>query len=270
MSAATGTCERRKITSLILTRFAVARDLFQQCPEIAAQQQECFKAILIDEFQDTDPIQYDIMRLLAWQHRNIFAVADDDQSIFAWRGAHIGNISRFIEEFACQDRVVVLNENYRSAQCIIDIATQLLQAHRFIAKEIVAVSEAGDEHIPANREFLAFADDEAETLFILEQIQTLTRPHQPSEQGDKETVETPLRYADIAILYPNHSIGEYFESRLLNARIPCQLVKRQGVFDQKDVKNFRCCSQNPQDDVTLGAIVAYRAESTTDLEQIKT
>lgn len=250
-----------------------ARDLFQQCPEIAAQQQECFKAILIDEFQDTDPVQYDIMRLLAWQHRNIFAVADDDQSIFAWRGAHIGNISRFIEEFACQDRVVVLNENYRSAQCIIDIATQLLQAHRFIAKEIVAVSEAGDEHIPANREFLAFADDEAETLFILEQIQTLTRPHQPSEQGDKETVETPLRYADIAILYPNHSIGEYFESRLLNARIPCQLVKRQGVFDQEDVKKILLLLkllQNPEDDVTLEQYIELELNNPLIFEQIKT
>ncbi|GAK56867.1 ATP-dependent DNA helicase PcrA [Candidatus Vecturithrix granuli] len=250
----------------------IARDLFQKFPEITEQQQQRFEAILVDEFQDTDPVQYEIMRLLAWQHRNIFAVADDDQSIFAWRGAHIGNINRFVEEFACQDRVIVLNENYRSAQCIIDIATQLLQAHRFIAKEIVAAGEAGNGQVPANREFLAFADDEAETQFILEQIQALTQPHQPTEQEYEEVLETPLRYADIAILYPNHAIGEYFESRLLAARIPCQLVKRQGVFDQEDVKKILLLLkllQNPEDDVTLEQYVELELNNPLIFEQIK-
>ncbi|MBD3306039.1 AAA family ATPase, partial [candidate division KSB3 bacterium] len=89
----------------------LTQTLLSEHPELIEEQQQRFDAILVDEFQDTDPVQYDIMRSLAQQHRNVFAVADDDQSIFAWRGAHIENIQRYMDDFECRDNQIILDEN---------------------------------------------------------------------------------------------------------------------------------------------------------------
>ena len=247
----------------------LTQKLFAEHPELIEHHQQRFEAILVDEFQDTDPIQYEIMRTLAQQHRNIFAVADDDQSIFAWRGANIGNINRYIKDFDCQENVIILDENYRSAQCIIDLATQLLQHHRFIRKEIHASTDSKGIPLRPEHQFLCFPDDEEETQFITEQIRELTHPE--DHKNDKETV-TPLRYNDIAVLYPNHAIGEQLEAQLLASRIPCQLVKRQGIFDQEDVKKIILLLkllQNPEDDITLEQYFELELNNDLIFQQIK-
>ena len=237
----------------------LTQELFAKHPKIVESQQYRFEAILVDEFQDTDPIQYDIMRALARPHRNIFVVADDDQSIFAWRGANIGNIQRYINDFECREHIIVLDQNYRSAQCIIDLATQLLSKHRLIEKQLQAVTIEETRLLQPERQFCAFVDDEEESQFIIAQIHTLISP-------TEESPFPPLRYADIAILYPNHAIGEQLETRLLEAKIPCQLVKRQGVFEQEDVRKiillFKLL-QNPDDDIALEQL--FELELNNDL-----
>ena len=236
----------------------LTRDLFQAHPELVEAERQRFDAILIDEFQDTDPVQYNIIRALAQRHRNLFAVADDDQSIFAWRGAHTGNIARFLDDFACRDRLVVLNENYRSAQCIIDRSAQLLAGHRLIEKRLQAALTPRDGFAPEIA-FRQFADDTEETAFILGQIAALKS-------------ECPaLNYADFAILYPIHAIGEQLETKLLSARIPCQLVKRQGIFDQDDVKKLillLTLIQNPDDDVALEQYVALELNNPAIMQRV--
>lgn len=240
----------------------LTQELFSNHPELIEIQQQRFEAILVDEFQDTDPIQYAIMRSLARKHRNIFVVADDDQSIFAWRGAHIENITRYISDFGCEKCIIVLNENYRSAQCIIDIATNLLHGHHFKEKEIHAVPSPEIYQLQPDMQFLAFDDDDAEIEFITDQILTLT------QSEDKP----PLRCADVAVLYPTHAIGEKLEAKLLAARIPCQLVKRQGVFDQQDVRKIVLLLkllQNPEDDVALEQFFELELNNNLIFEQIK-
>ncbi len=236
----------------------LTRGLFQAHPELVEAERQRFDAILIDEFQDTDPVQYNIIRALAQRHRNLFAVADDDQSIFAWRGAHTGNIARFLDDFACRDRLVVLNENYRSAQCIIDRSAQLLAGHRLIEKRLQAALTPRDGFAPEIA-FRQFADDTEETAFILGQIAALKS-------------ECPaLNYADFAILYPIHAIGEQLETKLLSARIPCQLVKRQGIFDQDDVKKLillLTLIQNPDDDVALEQYVALELNNPAIMQRV--
>jgi DNA helicase-2/ATP-dependent DNA helicase PcrA len=238
----------------------LTQDLFAHHPELVETYRQTFDAILVDEFQDTDPIQYDIMKSLAYQHGNIFVVADDDQSIFAWRGAHIENIDRYTQDFDCQEeQVIVLHENYRSAQCIIDVATQLINCGpRFREKYINAVSSDSKMVNPEIR-FLSFPDDEAEIQFISDQILEL-----------KQT--TNFRYADMAILYPTHTIGDRLEAKLLAVRIPCQLVKRQGVFDQEDVRKIILLLkllQNPWDDLTLEQFFQLELRNDLVFQQIK-
>jgi len=251
----------------------LTQELFAQHPELVDTYRKMFDAVLVDEFQDTDPIQYAIMKSLVWQHRNIFAVADDDQSIFAWRGAHIENIDRYTLDFDCHgDQIIVLNKNYRSVQCIIDVATQLINCGpRFRKKQINAVSPDSETLQPENL-FLFFPDDEAEIQFIIEQITTLTQssPLVISKWGQGGF--SPLRYSDIAILYPTHAIGEQLEAKLLAAHIPCQLVKRQGVFDQEDVRKIVLLLkllQNPWDDVALEQFFQLELNNELVFEQIR-
>ena len=233
--------------------------LFAAHPEIVETERQRFDAILIDEFQDTDPVQYAIICALARQHRNLFAVADDDQSIFAWRGAHIANIERFLDDFQCRDRLIVLNENYRSNQCIIDAAAQLLRGHRLLEKQLQAMS-AENAAFEQQIEFRRFDNDDDETRFVLAQIAAAT------------AAPRSLRYADIAILYPNHAIGERLETALLAAKIPCQLVKRQGVFDQPDARKLLLLLtllQNPDDDVALEQYVELELDNDGVMQEVR-
>ncbi len=244
--------------------------VFETCPDVADQEQQRFEAILIDEFQDTDPLQYRILRRLAERHRNIFAVADDDQSIFAWRGANVENIQRYISDFDCQERVVVLDRNYRSAQCLIDLAAQLLDAHRSIAKNLQAnlqqPSRSSAEHC-----FLCFSDDQEEREFIIRKIRILTDRVPLSQKGKAEELGG-FSYADIAILYPNHAIGETLETGLLAADIPCQLVKRQGIFDREDIRKLLLLLKvvlNPADDVALEQFFELELNNALIFQQIR-
>lgn len=245
--------------------------LFADHPDIVEAYQQRFDAILVDEFQDTDPVQYAIMKALAWQHRNIFVVADDDQSIFAWRGAHIENIEQYTRDFGCGDeQVIVLHENYRSAQQIIDTATRLInQGPRFREKWIRAM-RLPDGIRAAKPEFHAFADDETEIQFIIERIKTLLS--QPSASTETPNTSPTLRYADVAILYPTHAIGQQLETKLLAAHIPCQLIKRQGIFDQPDVRKillFLKLLSNPQDDLALEQLFELELHNDPVFQQIR-
>ncbi len=240
----------------------LTRDLFDNHPGVAEQEGQRFEVILIDEFQDTDPVQYSIIRRLATRHRNIFAVADDDQSIFAWRGASADNIQRYSKDFGCSERVVVLDQNYRSAQCIIDLAAQLLKEHRSIEKDLQAADPQQMSLFDTERRFLSFADDREELEFIVGKIRELTEPGGSSS----------FSYADIAILYPNHAIGEKLETSLLAVKIPCQLAKRQGIFGQEDVGKLLLLFKlllNPADDVALEQFFELELDNALVFQQIK-
>ncbi len=208
--------------------------------------------ILVDEFQDTDAAQYAILKRLAldWDaaakaYQNVipvFAVADDDQSIFAWRGARPENIRLFFTEFlAGQDRAVFrLETNYRCSGNIVAAANRLLaRAPRLFDKTPRAFQDAGEVV-----RLFRYGDDAAETQGIAEDIRCKW--------------QSGVRFSDLAVLCRRHDISEALESALLALGIPCQVIRRQGVYDAPEVKRMLLLMRatlNPDDDFALAELI---------------
>jgi len=192
------------------------KELFQNHPEILKQYQYLYEAVLVDEFQDTDGVQYEIIRLLAEKHRNIFVVADDDQSIYGWRGASPENIRKYMDDFKIEEPVI-LKRNYRNSARIINSALPLIAGTDRIdsAKEVFSES-AVDGELMAH----FFPDEAQEQEFVLSRLQSWLK------QG------TGL--SEIAVLYPRHAIGDQLINTLIRNKIP---------FQQAVGKNLR---ENPQ------------------------
>src|SRR5262249_11428482 len=136
-----------------------------------------FDAVLIDEFQDTDRVQYEIIKQLVSVHRNLFVVADDDQSIFSWRGANPNNIELFRREFA-RENVILLTENYRSRPEIIEQARQLINMNFAPAEQLKRKSVQAANQPEASLTGIAFdavkvenfSSDQEEAAFIIKEI----------------------------------------------------------------------------------------------------
>ncbi|HZS45905.1 MAG TPA: UvrD-helicase domain-containing protein [Blastocatellia bacterium] len=200
-----------------------------------------FAAILIDEFQDTDKIQYEIIKLLAHEHRNVFAVADDDQSIFSWRGAHPQNVHDFRGDFAGEN-VINLDNNYRSTEEIVAQADRLICNNpRLVVKNITSVSGPGSQV-----RFHRFENETEEASFLINEI-----------RGAMEK-NSELTYGDFAALFPRHSIGENLEQEFMKANIPCQLVRGESILGHEEIEKAMLLLRlicNPDDQITLEKFV---------------
>lgn len=224
-------------------QFYLALQLLRQHPLVLKRCQEQFKYILVDEFQDTNFAQYQIIKLLAGQHKNITVVADDDQCIYRWRGAAYSNVLNFMQDFP-QSSKVSLIQNYRSHQAILDSAYQLIQQNnpeRFevkagINKKLIGVKPAGEapEHIH-------FDTNSSEADFVAEQIKQAVK-----ERGYK--------YKDFAILVRSNSDAQPFLQALNMQAIPWQFSGNQGLYSREEVKlciNFLRVVANFSDSLSL-------------------
>lgn len=227
--------------------------LFFENPIILARYRRLFEAILVDEFQDTDRVQYEILRQLVSEHRNLFAVADDDQSIFSWRGANPTNIDLFLKDFA-KENVIVLTENYRSRPEIISQAQSLIAQHsRVTRKNIQASRPSFDINLQAIR-VENFASDYDEAEFVVRDI------------GEQIKQFPNLSYSDFAILYARHSVGEFLEREFMKADLPCQLVKGRSCFDQPEIVRAMSLLRvlyNPKDQFSLENFVSKEVDEVT-------
>ncbi|MGN1227262.1 MAG: ATP-dependent helicase [Christensenellales bacterium] len=177
-----------------------------------------FHYILVDEFQDTNVVQYNIIKLLAGRNKNIFVVGDEDQCIYGWRGANIKNIKNFISDYEdCQ--VFKLEQNYRSTQNILDIANKLINCNsERIPKQLKANSvESGS--IICKR----FENDKQEAEYVAQTIYAL------HEKG--------IEYNEMAILMRLNSLSRNFEEKLLTYNIPHIVYGGLKFFDRLEVKN---------------------------------
>jgi DNA helicase-2/ATP-dependent DNA helicase PcrA len=179
-----------------------------------------YPAILVDEFQDTDPLQYEILKLLSQKNNNIFVVADDDQSIYSWRGANPENIKNFIGDYSI-DAPVFLEINYRNGDKIISNAYRVISHTDRIepAKQQIADSERSDE---IEMKFFFHEKDEVE--FILARI--------------KSWVEKKVPYSEMAIIYPFHKIGQSLEQHIIKKQIPYQMATGKSILDEPLVKKI--------------------------------
>lgn len=193
-------------------------ELWQNHPAIAAHYQQRFHHILVDEFQDTNAIQYAWLQALTGQHTYVMIVGDDDQSIYSWRGAKVENIRRFQREFT-DTQTIVLEQNYRSTEMILNAANALINHNDDrLGKNLWTKSNKG-ERIST---YAAFNEID-EARFIVDRIQ-----HWQQQDGI---------YQDIAILYRSNAQSRVLEEALINADIPYRIYGGMRFFERAEIKD---------------------------------
>ena len=218
--------------------------LFRRRPEVLARWQERFRYILVDEYQDTNHAQLELVRLLASAHRNLCVVGDDDQSIYAWRGADVSNILDFERHFPGA-KVVKLEQNYRSASTVLAVANSVLErtSARRHAKVLKATRDGG-----ATVNMVVAQDQDVEASFIADEIKRL------HNEG------RPLR--EMAILYRSNLQSETIESTLKERGIALTMLGGTQFYERKEVKDLLAYLRvvlNTRDEIALRRILNYPA-----------
>ncbi len=219
---------------LILRTQALMED-----PDVRQRWGERYEQLLVDEYQDTSPDQLEMVRVLAGPSHNVCVVGDDDQSIYAWRGAAPDNILLFGQHFPGA-REVVLEQNYRSTNHILSAANAVIQNNQK-RKAKVLWSAAGDGD-PV--EVVACSDELDEAALVSERIGRL--------------VYDGARYEDVAVLYRSNMQSQVFEEQLALESIPFRVVGGQAFFDRKEVRDalaYLSVAQNPYDEISLRRVI---------------
>jgi DNA helicase II / ATP-dependent DNA helicase PcrA len=226
--------------------------LLREHPDVLDHYQRRFKHILVDEYQDTNRVQNDLVLLLAADHRNICVVGDQDQSIYAFRGADMRNIVEFEDAFP-DTTVVLLEQNYRSTQTILDAANAVI-AHNVARKpkELWTDLGTGDPIVRYH------ADDEVdEAQWITREI---TRLHGSSEAviGAGTGPDDGLKWGDIAVFYRTNAQSRVLEEQLMRADVPYKVVGGTRFYDRREVKDavaYLRAVVNPADEVSLKRVI---------------
>jgi DNA helicase II / ATP-dependent DNA helicase PcrA len=225
-------------------------------PEPRARWASRFDELLVDEYQDTSPDQLRLLKILAGNTRNVCVVGDDDQSIYAWRGADPANILAFAEHFAGAHEVI-LDQNYRSTNNILDAANHVIKnnLHRK-PKALWSAAGAGE---PVDVVACSDADDECE--FVVDQVQRLIALGTPRQA--------------IAVLYRANVQSRVFEEAMALEHIPFRVVGGQAFFERKEVRDalaYLSVAQNPRDEVALRRIINVppRGIGPTSVERLVT
>jgi superfamily I DNA/RNA helicase len=223
-------------------------------PAVRKRWQSRFDYLLVDEYQDTSPDQLDLLQALAGKRRNVCVVGDDDQSIYAWRGAAADNILRFGKQFDGA-KEVVLDQNYRSTGHILAAANAVISNNA--ARKAKQLWSAGGCGEPV--EEVCCADGDDETAFVCDTIGKL--------------VYDGARHDDIAILYRANVQSRAFEEALALERIPYRVVGGQPFFERKEVRDalaYLAVAQNNFDEVALRRIINVppRGIGTTSVERL--
>ena len=213
--------------------------LFQTQPDVLENYQERFRYIMVDEYQDTNTVQFKFVSLLASKYQNLCVVGDDDQSIYKFRGANIKNILNFEQEFQ-NARVIKLEQNYRSTENILNAANAVIRNNRG-RKEKTLWTENGEGEKIHFRQFDT-AYDEAE--FVAEDI----------EDG----VRDGKAYNDYAILYRTNAQSRIFEEKFVAMNIPYKIVGGVNFYARREIKDLLAYLKtidNGQDDLAVRRII---------------
>ncbi len=218
-------------------------ELLRDNPALLAHYQQRFQAILVDEFQDTNAIQYAWIRLLAGEQAAVMAVGDDDQSIYGWRGAKVENIQRFSKDFQ-NTQLIRLEQNYRSTSTILDAANALITNNSSrMGKELWTAGHAGEKIVV----FSAFNELE-EARFVSE--------HLAMELGRGRSAE------EIAILYRSNAQSRVLEEALLRSGIAYRIHGGVRFFERAEIKDalaYLRLLANPNDDTAFERVVNFPA-----------
>ena len=217
-----------------------AVELFQSCPDVLEYYQDRFRYIMVDEYQDTNTVQFQFVSILAKKYRNLCVVGDDDQSIYKFRGANIGNILNFENVFP-DARVIKLEQNYRSTQNILNAANGVIKNNRS-RKEKALWTENGQGEPITFRHFQT-AYEEAE--YITGEIRRKTRT-----EG--------AEYRDFAVLYRTNAQSRMFEEKFLMANVPYKIIGGVNFYSRKEIKDvlaYLKTVDNGKDDLAVLRII---------------
>src|SRR6266699_3856816 len=217
---------------------AKAEQLLRTRSDIADATAARWDHLLVDEFQDVNAVQYDLLRRLAAPHDNLFAVGDDEQSIFAWAGADPYVLVRFGRDYGIE-RPIILDKNRRCSRQIFETARRVLaQNPQLFEKQLSA-----DQESPYEVGALAFRDEAEEAAWLLEDLRS-------------DRAASGLGWGEYAVLYRRHKLGEYLEGRLLRAGIPCRLARGRSLVEDDVIKYVIAALRivrDPDDQVAIEA-----------------
>lgn len=215
-------------------------ELFRNDKEVLEYYQDRLRYLMVDEYQDTNTAQFELIRLLASKYENLCVVGDDDQSIYKFRGANIGNILNF-EHYFPNAAVIKLEQNYRSTQNILDAANGVI-ANNYGRKEkaLWTQNDAGDKV-----QFCQFDSGFDEAEFVASDIQ-------------KKIRGGSFRYQDFAVLYRTNAQSRLFEESFILANIPYKMVGGVNFYARKEIKDLLCYLKtidNARDDLAVRRII---------------
>jgi DNA helicase-2/ATP-dependent DNA helicase PcrA len=224
----------------------VAVNLLQACPDVLEHYRSRFRHVLVDEYQDTNRAQNDLVLLLTGEHRQVSVVGDSDQSVYGWRGADIRNILQFEQAFP-DATVVVLEQNYRSTQVVLDAANAVISNNTRRKPKALWTEQVGGE--PVVRYYAEDEHDEGAWLAseILELHRGLSGGGEPAHE-----------WGDIAVFYRTNAQSRAVEEELVRRDIPYKVVGGTRFYDRREVKDMLAYMRalaNPDDEVSLKRIL---------------
>src|SRR5512135_1231055 len=230
-------------------------ELLSRNQQLREHYQERFKHILVDEFQDTNPLQYRWLKLLAGHNNALFAVGDDDQSIYAFRGANVGNMQELLRDFHVEN-VIKLEQNYRSHGNILEAANALIQHNRNrLGKNLWTDANKGEQL----RVYEAPTDAE-EARFIVDEVRQLQR------EG--------VRLSEMALLYRSNAQSRVLEHALVSAGLSYRVYGGLRFFERQEIKHalaYLRLMENTDDDNALLRIINFptRGIGARSIEQLQ-
>jgi DNA helicase II / ATP-dependent DNA helicase PcrA len=215
-------------------------ELFDRFVDARASEAARHSHLLIDEYQDTNAVQYRIVRALAAPHRNLCVVGDDDQSIYGWRGADVSHILRFQRDWP-EAKVVRLEDNYRSTEAILTLANRLIKYNRQRHDKLLRAARPGGE----KPRILQCRDEEAEAKTVIDDIQA-------------RLTDGQCQAGDFAILFRTNEQPRVFEGELRKAKLPYVLIGGMSFYDRREVRDLLAYLKLlvvPTDEVALRRII---------------
>ena len=216
-------------------------ELFNNYPEVLEQYQELFKYVFIDEYQDTNEVQYIFSKMLSAKYKNICVVGDDAQSIYSFRGANFKNILNFEKDYE-DAKVILLEQNYRSTKTILNAANSVIKNNvQKKDKRLWTENETGEKI-----KYVRALDEKEEASFVTREIKGL--------------LESGVSLDDIAVLYRTNAQSRTIEEGFLNSNIPYRIVGAFAFYSRKEIKDLLAYLKliyNTKDDVSLTRIINY-------------
>ncbi len=222
--------------------------LLKASSEVRERYQRRYRYLLIDEYQDTNRPQYELMKLLAGEHKNVCAVGDEDQSIYSWRGADIRNILEFEQDFPSA-RIIRLEQNYRSTQTILEAAGAVVANNLRRKGKKLWTDRQGGSLIG----YYEAPDGENEALFIADKIQRFLR-----DQLDASETQDPGATGHCAVLYRTNSQSRLVEEALRRYNISYTMVGGFSFYERAEIKDLLAylrLVRNPHDSMALQRII---------------